>query len=103
VISTVSVIGFGVLLGWMSWLWLDPVGIISTGFDAREFAGRSFNFIYTERTQTLNWPTWILYLIIPLFAVSITIHGLANLVEDIGLLPRATQRGFSLQQADGIN
>jgi TRAP-type C4-dicarboxylate transport system permease small subunit len=103
IISTVSVIVFGLLLGWMCLLWLDPVGIASAGFDAREFAGRSFNFIYTERTQTLNWPTWILYLIIPLFAASITIHGLANLVEDIGIVPRETHPAFAFAKADGIN
>ena len=26
------------------------------GFDATELAAKTFNFIYTERTQTLNWP-----------------------------------------------
>lgn len=103
IVSTVSVIVFGLLLGWMCLLWLDPVGIAAAGFDAREFAARSFNFIYTERTQTLNWPTWILYLIVPLFAVSITIHGLANLVEDIGIVPRETHSAFAFAKADGIN
>jgi len=103
IVSTVSVIVFGLLLGWMCLLWLDPVGIAAAGFDAREFAARSFNFIYTERTQTLNWPTWILYLIVPLFAVSITIHGLANLVEDIGIVPRETHAAFAFVKADGIN
>lgn len=103
IVSTVSVIVFGLLLGWMCLLWLDPVGIAAAGFDAREFAARSFNFIYTERTQTLNWPTWILYLIVPLFAVSITIHGLANLVEDIGIVPRETHAAFAFAKADGIN
>jgi TRAP-type C4-dicarboxylate transport system permease small subunit len=103
IVSTVSVTLFGLLLCWMCWLWLDPAGIAAAGFDAREFAARSFNFIYTERTQTLNWPTWILYLIMPLFAVSITIHGLANLVEDLGIVPRETHSAFAFAQADGIN
>jgi TRAP-type C4-dicarboxylate transport system permease small subunit len=103
IVSTISVTLFGLLLCWMCWLWLDPVGIAAAGFDAREFAARSFNFIYTERTQTLNWPTWILYLIMPLFAVSITIHGLANLVEDLGIVPRETHSAFAFANADGIN
>lgn len=103
IVSTISVTLFGLLLCWMCWLWLDPVGIAAAGFDAREFAARSFNFIYTERTQTLNWPTWILYLIMPLFAVSITIHGLANLVEDVGIVQRETHSAFAFANADGIN
>lgn len=103
VISGLGVVAFGALLAWMSWLWLDPVGIAQAGFDAKVFAGKTFNFIYTERTQTLNWPTWVLYLIMPLFAVSMIVHGLANLVEDMGLAPRAALPGFSFGQADGIN
>ncbi len=65
-------------------------GVRGGGFDARKFAASSFNFIYTERTQTLGWPNWIFYLIMPIFALSLLIHGLANLVEDLGLQPPAS-------------
>lgn len=101
--ATGLVVVFGVSLTAMCWLWMDPVGIARAGFDAREFAGQTFNFLYTERTQTLNWPTWALYLILPIFAVSMTIHGLANLIEDIGLVPRARLKGFVLSDVDGVN
>lgn len=103
VIATTAVVAFGLLLAWMCWLWLDPAGIAAAGFDAREFAGQTFNFVYTERTQTLNWPTWILYLCIPLFAVTLTVHGLANLLEDLGLAPRTTFPGFGNDPADAVN
>jgi TRAP-type C4-dicarboxylate transport system permease small subunit len=86
-ISTLAVIVFALLLGWMCWLWLDPVGIALAGFDARKFAAASFNFIYTERTQTLGWPSWIFYMIMPIFSASLLIHGLANLIEDLGAHP----------------
>jgi TRAP-type C4-dicarboxylate transport system permease small subunit len=104
VIATLLVVTFGLALSAMCWLWMDPVGIARAGFDAREFAGESFNFLYTERTQTLNWPTWVLYLTMPIFAVSMTIHGLANLLEDLELAPRAAHAGFgSLSNADSVN
>lgn len=103
VLASAGVVVFGLLLTWMCYLWLDPAGIAQAGFDAKAFAAKSFNFIYTERTQTLNWPTWVLYLIIPLFAVSMTLHGLANLFEDMGLVSRAQLPGFSLGEASGIN
>lgn len=103
VTATGLVVIFGLALGVMCWLWMDPVGLARSGFDAREFAGQTFNFLYTERTQTLNWPTWVLYLILPLFAVTMTVHGLANLVEDMGLAPRAPLRGFVLSDVDGVN
>jgi len=101
--ASAGVVVFALLLVWMCWLWLDPLGIAAAGFDAKAFAARSFNFIYTERTQTLNWPTWVLYLTIPIFAVCMVIHGIANLLEEVGLAPRAALPGFSFGQADGIN
>ncbi len=103
ILATTGVCVFGLLLAWMCWIWLEPVGIIRAGFDAREFAAQSFNFIYTERTQTLNWPTWVLYLIMPIFSVTITVHALANLIEDLGLAPRSAHAGFAFAQADGVN
>ncbi len=103
IVATGFVVVFGVALTAMCWLWMDPVGIARAGFDAREFASETFNFLYTERTQTLNWPTWVLYMILPIFAVSMTLHGLANLIEDIGLVPRARLKGFVLSDVDGVN
>lgn len=94
VAATSIVLLFGVTLLWLCVLWLDPAGLARAGFDAKELAARTFNFIYTERTQTLNWPVWALYLIMPLFALSMTIHSAANLLEDLGLVPRASQAAF---------
>jgi TRAP-type C4-dicarboxylate transport system permease small subunit len=88
-LSTLAVVVFALLLGWMCWLWLDPVGIAAAGFDAKKFAGQSFNFIYTERTQTLGWPNWVFYLIMPIFAACLLVHALANLLEDMGAHPAA--------------
>jgi TRAP-type C4-dicarboxylate transport system permease small subunit len=103
VISTCLVLLFGLLLIWMCMLWLDPVGIARAGFDVRKFSGETFNFIYTERTQTLNWPLWTLYMIMPLFAVCMTIHSAANLLEDLGLAPRERQGSFLQSNLEGIN
>ncbi|WP_390893265.1 TRAP transporter small permease [Bosea rubneri] len=101
VVATLGVLLFGIGLLVMCWLWLDPVGIAQAGFDAREYAGQSFNFIYTERTQTLNWPTWVIYLIMPLFAFSMSLHALANLFEDLGLVAKQALPGFAAN-ADGV-
>lgn len=101
-VSTACVLAFGLMLGWMCCLWMDPVGIAASGFDAKEFAAQSFNFLYTERTQTLNWPTWILYLIMPIFAAALVVHGTANLLEDLGLAERSTLPDFASTPAEGI-
>lgn len=102
VIAGWGVFAFAILLAWMCWVWMDPVGISQAGFDAKAYAGQSFNYIYTERTQTLNWPTWVVYLIIPIFAITMTIHALANVVEDMGLAPVTQFPEFSIG-AEGVN
>jgi len=102
VLATGMVMVFSLALVAMCWIWLDPVGIASAGFDARAFSGSTFNFVYTERTQTLNWPTWVLYLILPIFALSVTIHGLANLLEDMGVVEKA-QRDLVINAEEAVN
>lgn len=103
VISTGLVVVFGVALVITCVLWMDPIGLARAGFDGRKLAAETFNFLYTEHTQTLNWPTWVLYLTLPIFAVSMTVHGLANLLEDLELVPRTPPKGFALSELDGVN
>jgi TRAP-type C4-dicarboxylate transport system permease small subunit len=103
IISTLAVVSFGLGLATMCWLWMDPIGIASAGFDAKGYAGETFNFLYTERTQTLNWPSWIVYLVLPIFAVSMTLHGLANTLEDLGIVSRSAFPGFHATTSTGIN
>lgn len=102
VLATGMVMVFSLSLVAMCWLWLDPVGIASAGFDARVFSGSTFNFVYTERTQTLNWPTWVLYMILPVFALSVTIHGLANMLEDMGVVEKAS-RDLVINAEEAVN
>jgi TRAP-type C4-dicarboxylate transport system permease small subunit len=46
VIATVGVLFFSLALFAMCWRWMDPIGIASKGFDAKEYAAESFNFLY---------------------------------------------------------
>ncbi|MBC2884357.1 TRAP transporter small permease [Ochrobactrum sp. CM-21-5] len=94
-ISLTFALGFIV----MCWTWMDPLGIASYGFDAKSYAAESFNFLYTERTQTLEWPTWLVNLILPIFALTLTIHCAANLLEDLGFARKRVQ--ISLTTAEG--
>lgn len=86
--TTLAALGFLIIC----WMWLDPAGIAAAGFDAREYAATTFNFLYTEHTQTLGWPSWVLYLVLPVSALGILVHGVANLVEDTGLAPPPAPR-----------
>jgi len=97
-----SVLLFGLALLAMCWIWMDPLGIAAHGFDAREYAGQSFNFLYTERTQTLNWPTWVLMLVLPMFSLTLCLHATANLIEDIGWHERRRHAGFPTSDAEAV-
>lgn len=92
---------FAFALGVMCWRWMDPVGIASAGFDAKAYAGQSFNFLYTEQTQTLRWPTWAISMVIPIFAATMLVHTLANFLEDLGLSAPRVHPGFT--NAEGVN
>lgn len=103
VAAGLCVVGFAAALAWMCLLWLDPVGLAQAGFDAKRLAATTFNFVWTERTQTLNWPSWALYLIVPIFSATLLVHGLANVLEDLGLAPAARFAGFDVGAGGGIN
>lgn len=103
VIATVGVLFFSLALFAMCWRWMDPIGIASKGFDAKEYAAESFNFLYTEHTQTLEWPVWVLQLIMPIFAVCMSLHALANLLEDMSLAPKRQHPGFVATNPDAVN
>lgn len=103
VIATLGVLVFALALLWMCWLWMDPRGIAAAGFNAKDYAEASFNFIYTERTQTLEWPTWVLQLILPIFSLTLTVHAFANLLEELEASPRLVHPGFDVVSADAVN
>ena len=103
VIATLGVLVFALALVWMCWVWMDPRGIAAAGFNAKDYAEASFNFIYTERTQTLEWPTWVLQLILPIFSLTLTVHAFANLLEVLEASPRLEHPGFDVVSADAVN
>jgi TRAP-type C4-dicarboxylate transport system permease small subunit len=103
VCASLGVLVLGLALVAMCWIWMDPVGIARHGFDVRDYAAESFNFLYTENTQTLNWPVWVVQLVLPLFSITLTLHALANVIEDLGLQPRRTHPEFHVVNADAVN
>ncbi|WP_235859040.1 TRAP transporter small permease [Ochrobactrum soli] len=98
-LATALSLAFALGLLTMCWFWMDPPGIASYGFDAKAYAAETFNFLYTERTQTLEWPTWLVNLILPLFSITLIIHCTANLLEDLGIARKRDQ--VSLTTAEG--
>jgi TRAP-type C4-dicarboxylate transport system permease small subunit len=97
------VVGFAVALAAMCAFLFDPIGMAQAGFDAKKFAAASFNFLYTEKTQTLNWPSWVLYIVVPIFSVTLFFHSLANVLEDLRLAAATRFPAFELGNSQGIN
>lgn len=103
VLATFGVLVFALALVWMCWVWMDPRGIAAAGFNAKDYAEASFNFVYTEHTQTLEWPTWVIQLILPIFSLSLTVHAIANLFEELEVCPRIVHPGFDVVSPDAVN
>lgn len=67
----------------LCWRWLDPVGLIRAGSGAA-LAQQSFNFVYTDPTQTLGIRKIWFWLIVPATSLTGLLHALAALVADLG-------------------
>ncbi len=78
--------GFGGLMIWMCWRWFDLPGLIGAGFDVGAFEMATFNFIYSEVTPVMGIAAHWFYLVMPWFALTLTVHALTNLAEDLGLI-----------------
>lgn len=75
------ILGFGVILMVLCWIWFDPLTLARNGFDIAAFTGATFNFLYREPTVTIGMPKWIVWLIMPIIATTITLHAITNLIS----------------------
>ena len=81
-------LGAAALLLWACWIWFDPLTLIAVDFDLREFRRATFNFIYAEPTSTLRMPKFWFWLVMPVFALGLTLHAVSNLVKTLaGRIP----------------
>ncbi len=77
----VLILIFAALMLWLCWRWFLPLDLLRAGFDSMAFQGETFNFIYAEPTLTLGIRKFWLWLIMPLFALGLTLHAVANLTR----------------------
>ncbi len=82
-------LAYALFLLWCAWRMFDPAGLWAAGFDIARFTAATLNFVYTEPTQTIGIPRFVVYLVMPVYAAGLTVHAAANLVEDCGWVPRA--------------
>ena len=81
VLVALVVLGLALALAWLSWLWYDPLGLAAAGFDLDAFSGATFNFIYREPTVTVGVPKFLVWLVVPVVACTMSLHALVNLSD----------------------
>ena len=86
--ASLAALAFALLLLWMSWRWFQPLVFMNTGFDVREFQMATGNFIYSDVTPVMGVRSALFFAIIPWFGLTLTVHALTSLAEDLGMLPR---------------
>ena len=65
----------------LCWQWYDPIALVRSGFDLDIFTQDTFKFIYNEPTNTIGIAKFWIWLAVPLMALGMTLHALANLIE----------------------
>lgn len=91
VVDTI-VLFFGGFLLWLCWRWYDPLVLFSSGFDISAFQMDTFNFIYSERTSTLGLPKFWSWLCMPVFSLSLLLHGLVNITDSMAEFRAVSRR-----------
>ncbi|KRS15555.1 TRAP transporter small permease [Roseovarius indicus] len=76
----VIVLAFALFMLWFCWRWYAPLELAKFGFDIEAFQGATFNFIYAEPTTTLGIPKFWIWMVMWIFALGATLHGIANLI-----------------------
>lgn len=76
-----AVFVFALAMVWFCWRWFNPLALAQAGWDVMAFQGATFNFIYAEPTSTLGVAKWLIWLVMPIFALGVLLHASAHLLN----------------------
>lgn len=76
-------LGFALFLAYATWVWFDPVTMARSGFNLQIFFESTYNSVYQEVTNTIGVRRLWFFLVMPLFAFTLTIHSAACLLRDL--------------------
>lgn len=82
-ISDCLVLVFSMVMLVICYFWFDPLLLIEVDFNLQDFSAKSFNFIYQEPMATLGIAKFWFWLVLPLVALSSSVHALANLLKTL--------------------
>ncbi|MCB5410180.1 TRAP transporter small permease [Pseudogemmobacter faecipullorum] len=83
--TDLAVLSFLLIMALVIWNWLDLPGLIRAG-SASAYEAASFNFLYSDPTQTLGLRKIWFWLVMPLTTLTSVLHILAQLGADIAAL-----------------
>ncbi|ATG74933.1 C4-dicarboxylate ABC transporter permease [Zobellella denitrificans] len=83
VFSDLMILGFALALFVLCWRWYSPLALMQAGFDFQAFQSETFNFMYAENTNTLGIKKFWVWLVLPVFSLSLGIHALLNLFDSL--------------------
>lgn len=86
-LADLAVLAFLVTMAVILWRWFDLPGLLRAGSGAA-LAEQSFNFIYTDPTNTLGLRKFWFWLIMPLTCATGTIHCAAAIQRDLEAMRR---------------
>ena len=72
-----------IFLLYVCWVWFRPEVLWQVGFDFRAFQRQTFIFTYAEPTSTLGVRKFWFWLVVPVFAAGLFLHGLSNLIKTL--------------------
>lgn len=76
--------GFCLFCVWLAWIWYDPLALAAAGFDRDVFSSGTFNYIYHEPTLTIGIRKFWVWLVMPWFALTASVHSGANVADGMG-------------------
>ena len=80
----VLVWAFCLFCTWLAWIWYDPLALAAAGFDKDVFSSATFNYIYDEPTLTIGIRKFWVWLVMPWFALTSSVHAGANVAAAMG-------------------
>ncbi|WP_191600854.1 TRAP transporter small permease [Marinomonas algicola] len=80
-LSDLMVLLFAVIMVWLCYRWFAPIELYQEKFDIVSFQGETFNFMYSEKTSTLGMSKFWVWLILPIFSVSLLLHSFTNILQ----------------------
>ncbi|MEI2417836.1 TRAP transporter small permease subunit [Orrella sp. JC864] len=103
VVVDLIILAFALTLLFLCMRWFDPVMLARAGFDLHEFSGQTFNFMYQDTTATLGMRKFWFWLIVPVVALTTSVHAASNLARTVSAPATALKAKLASAGSRGLD